>query len=257
MTILNIAGYKFIALDNLADLQANLLAICRELNIKGTILLSAEGININLAGLPENIDSFIAYLRADARFLDIPFHRSNSSFQPFNFLKVKIKKEIITMKLSSINPALTPAPSISPQEFKQWLDEGRDITILDTRNDYEVRFGTFHNAINPNIENFTEFAETYKNLDPNKPVVMFCTGGIRCEKAAIQLQQEGFKEVYQLHRGILNYFKEVGNAHYDGECFVFDQRVSLDANLEVTHTQQCKICQGPIKQDTQHVCTGV
>ncbi len=254
MLINNIAGYKFIPLVQLTELRTELLAKCNVLDLRGTILLSAEGININMAGQLDNIISFKAYLQADTRFADISFHQTKSTFQPFKRMWVKIKKEIITMRAPTIHPEINQAPSITPQEFKQWLDEKRDMTILDTRNEYEVRFGTFKNAMNSNIENFSEFSKVTKTLNPEKPIVMFCTGGIRCEKAALHLLGEGFQQVFQLQKGILNYFKEVGGAHYEGECFVFDQRISVDANLAVSGTQQCKVCQGPIKTDKEHIC---
>jgi len=254
MLITNIAGYKFIPLSELTDIQALLTNKCKALDLKGTILLSQEGINVSLAGSPNNIDFFKNFLGTDNRFEDIVFHETKSDSLPFKHLKVKIKKEIITMREPAIKPEIKQAPSITPQELKKWLDEGRDITLLDTRNDYEVRFGTFKNAINPKIDNFGSFTKAAETLDPNKPVVMFCTGGIRCEKAALHLLQAGFPNVFQLHRGILNYFKEVGGAHYEGECFVFDERIAVDANLTVTGTQQCKTCQGPIKAHAIHTC---
>lgn len=254
MSIINIAGYKFMSLAALPELQKTLQEKCAEQALRGTILLSSEGININLAGLPEGIILFKKFLQDHTHFNDIIFHETESAFQPFKYLKVKIKKEIITMRTPTVHPEVERAPSISPQELKQWLDEGRDLTLLDTRNDYEVRFGTFKNAINPDINNFGEFTKVAEELDPAKPVVMFCTGGIRCEKAALHLLQAGFPQVYQLQRGILNYFKEVGDAHYEGECFVFDERISVDANLAVTGTQQCKVCQGPVQAAAQHLC---
>jgi UPF0176 protein len=254
MSIINIAGYYFVSLSNLDELKKLFTEKCQQLNLMGTILLSEEGINISLAGLSENIIEFKAFIKSDSRFAEMTFHESQSSFVPFKELKVKIKKEIITMNIPAIHPEKNRASSITPTEFKQWLDEGRDITILDTRNDYEVKFGTFANAINPNTNSFTEFCKVSQTLDSHKPIVMFCTGGVRCEKAGLYLQQTGFKEVYQLDKGILGYFKEVGGAHYEGECFVFDQRISVDSNLNVSGTQQCKTCQGPIKEISMHSC---
>jgi UPF0176 protein len=255
MNILNIAGYKFLPLADLADLQSRWLSHCESLELKGTILLSAEGVNITLAGTRENIDAFRTELRQDERFDDMTFRESFSTFQPFEHIKVKIKPEIITMRQPDL-AVDKRAPSISPQEFKQWLDEKRDITVLDTRNDYEVRFGTFAGAINLHINDFNEFPHAASEKTPReKPVVMFCTGGIRCEKAALQLLNDGYSEVYQLDGGILNYFAEVGGDHYHGECFVFDQRVSVDPDLQVTGTQQCVICEGPIKATSDSCVT--
>lgn len=247
MQIQNIAGYKFISITELSELRLQLQTKCDELALKGTILLSSEGMNLNLAGTMANIALFKEYLKQEPLFVDMTYRESYSSFQPFKRLKVKIKKEIITMRRDEVQPEVKRAPSLSPQELKQWLDENREITLLDTRNDYEVRFGTFHKAVNLHIDDFCEFPQTAETVTREKPVVMFCTGGIRCEKAAIHLLNAGFPEVYQLHGGILNYFAEVGGAHYDGECFVFDERVALDANLQMTGTAQCTKCQGPVK----------
>lgn len=246
MRILNIAGYKFISLTDLASLQLSLSDITKSLSLKGTILLSLEGININLAGLPENIHDFLKFLKDDSRFSDMNFHESDSTEQPFKELKIKLKKEIITFRQPEANPATQRAPDISPAEFKQWLDEKRDITLIDTRNDYEIRFGTFKNAINLHLSDFSQLPDSVSQLDQNKPVVMFCTGGIRCEKAALYMLNNGFDSVYQLDGGILGYFRKVGGEYYEGECFVFDERVSVDTDLKITGTIQCKTCQGPI-----------
>lgn len=254
MQILNIAGYRFVELENLTALRELFLAKCDSLDIKGTILLSNEGININLAAKPESLEAFKAFLQTDSRFSDMRFHETYSEEQPYRYMKIKLKEEIITLRQPNANPAVTGrAPHISPEEFKQWLDENRDITVLDTRNDYEVRFGTFKNAVNLHIDNFGEFPEATKELERQKPIVMFCTGGIRCEKAALYMLNEGFENVYQLEGGILNYFAKVGGEHYDGECFVFDERISVDPQLKHTHTVQCRVCQGPVTKAQQQL----
>lgn len=254
MTITHIAGYKFTPLENLPELQNKLHQKCVSLNLQGTILLSAEGINLAISGENKNIILFQSFLKNYPDFSSIQFNESQCSVQPFKRLKVKIKKEIITFRQDQINPAINPAAHIEPQEFKQWLDENRDVTILDTRNEYEIRFGTFRNAVNPGTQHFSEFVNTSEELKKDKPIVMCCTGGIRCEKAAIYLRENGFQEVYQLQNGILNYFKETGGAHFEGECFVFDERVTVDVNLKETQTEQCKICQYPVNPDSPHVC---
>jgi UPF0176 protein len=254
MQILTIAAYKFLELDRLTELQAVLHARCQSLELKGTILLSDEGINLCLAGTLIAINNFKRYLQSDARFADLLFKESYTDTVPFDRLKVKIKKEIITMRCADAQPEKHRAPVVSPVEFKQWLDENRDIVILDTRNDYEVRFGTFHNAINLGLKDFSEFPLAAKKLPRKKPIVMFCTGGIRCEKAATHLLKNGFDNVYQLDGGILNYFSEVGGIHYEGECFVFDQRVAVNAALAVTGVQQCVICQGPMRDSECKTC---
>jgi UPF0176 protein len=252
--ILNIAGYQFISLDSLSEMRMLFLEKCVALTVKGTILLSPEGINISLAGTEEAIAGFKAFLLADSRFAEMRFRESYSVEQPFKRMKVKLKKEIITMRRSDIHPDQRRAPAISPEDFKQWLDENRDITLLDTRNDYEMQFGTFKNALNLHLKDFSEFPEKSKELAKNKPVVMFCTGGIRCEKAAIHLMNEGFENVFQLEGGILNYFTHVGGDHYEGDCFVFDGRVALNSQLAATDAQQCCVCQMPIKSVEEHHC---
>ncbi len=232
MQILNIAGYKFTTLDNLSELRISLLNKCEELTLKGTILLSPEGINITLAGTLTDVNAFKAQLTANSSFSDMTFRESYSTNQPFKRLKVKLKKEIITFRQPEICPETQRAPAVSPQQFKQWLDQGRELTILDTRNDYEIEFGTFANATKLHIQDFCEFPQAAENLPTDKPVVMFCTGGVRCEKAGVHLLNKGFSEVYQLDGGILNYFAIEGGAHYEGACFVFDERIALDPNLQ-------------------------
>ncbi len=233
MRILNIAGYKFIELQSLEELQQTLLAQCTNLGLKGTILLSQEGLNINLAGTEDSI----ALFKKELPFKDITFRESTSDILPFKRLKVKIKKEIITMGNPAIRPEKNRAPLISPKELKQWLDNKRDIILLDTRNAFEVEAGKFKDAVHLSLKHFTEFPEAAKSLPYEKPIVTYCTGGIRCEKGALQLIKDGFKEVYQLEGGILNYFKEVGGAHYEGECFVFDERITLDTQLSEKGTR--------------------
>lgn len=244
--ILTISGYKFITQSDLSDLQSWLLGKAREHALKGTILISPEGVNINLSGIPNAIMEFISILRSENRFQDMTFRESYSSFQPFKQLKVKIKKEIITLKKEGICPQLNRAASIKPKELKRWYDEQKDFVMLDTRNEYEFRFGSFQNAINLHLSDFSEFPDVINHIESNKPIVMFCTGGIRCEKAALVMLDKGFSEVYQLEGGILNYFKEVGTDYFNGECFVFDQRIALNSRLETSGTKQCRVCQNPV-----------
>lgn len=232
MQIKHIAGYKFIKLDTIDVLQRDFIAKTTSCCLKGTILLSQEGININLAGTPENIEIFCRWLKHDTRFADITFHETYATTDLYQKLKVKLKKEIITLRQPDINAAASRAPAISPTDLKSWLDEGRDITLLDTRNDYEVQFGTFKNAVNLHLDDFGDFPAAINTLDREKPIVMFCTGGIRCEKAALVMQNQGFGQVYQLDKGILGYFADVGGAHYDGACFVFDERVAVNPSLD-------------------------
>ncbi len=230
------------SLDGLDDLKALLEQRCRELELKGTILLSFEGINIVLAGSEEATTEFQALIHADLRLADLRFKRSESAFQPFDRMLVKIKKEIITLRVSGLDPAKERAPAVAPTELKRWLDEGREVVLLDTRNAFEVDAGTFDDALDLRLSSFGQFAKAADKLDPSlkdKTVVTFCTGGIRCEKAAPVLIAKGFRNVFQLDGGILQYFEECGDAHFKGRCFVFDQRVALDGDLEpeVANTQ--------------------
>lgn len=228
MKFLNIAAYKFVSLDNLANLQQDLKAAAKDLY--GTILISPEGINIMLAGEHAPIRAFQAYLKTDSRFSDLHYKESESDLKPFKRFWVKIKKEIIAFGVPTINPVINKAPYIKPKELKQRLDNHEEIIILDTRNDYEIAEGAFENTQHLNIQHFRDFPKAAENLAPelkNKTIVTVCTGGIRCEKAALLLQEYGFKNVYQLENGILEYFQQCGTAHYSGKCFVFDERVSI------------------------------
>jgi UPF0176 protein len=230
MQIHHIAGYKFVSLQDIETLRGDFLERCQQLKLKGTILLSAEGININLSGETESIQTFISYLTCNPHFADMTFRHTHTDTQPYQRMKIKLKKEIITLRQPNVEPGKTRAPSISPDTFKKWLDEKRDITVLDTRNDYEIEMGAFENAVNLQLTNFCEFASSLNDIPRDKPIVMYCTGGIRCEKAAVHLMNEGYNDVYQLDGGILHYFEKVGHAHYQGECYVFDERESLKSD---------------------------
>ncbi|QDZ26623.1 sulfurtransferase [Noviherbaspirillum sp. UKPF54] len=255
----NIAAYKFITFDDTVEKRPQFLARCEELGLKGTILLSPEGINLFLAGLRESIDAFLAWLRADSRFADLEVKESHSDRQPFTKMLVKLKREIITMKNPLIKPEEGRAPAVDAQTLKRWLDRGHDdagkpVVMLDTRNAFEVDVGTFDNTVDYRIEKFSEFPEVvarHKDDFNGKTVVTFCTGGIRCEKAAIHIQNVGFDSVYQLEGGILKYFEEVGGAHYTGDCFVFDYRTALNPKLEATDTKQCFACRAVVTPHEQ------
>jgi UPF0176 protein len=238
-TILNISSYLFVPLNNTHELREQLFARCLQLNLKGTILLAEEGINLFLAGTAEAVRSFVATLQTDPRFATLQPKESWSDKQPFKKMLVKVKREIIRMNHPTIRPADGRAPAVSPAKVKQWLDQGHDdagrpVVTLDTRNAFEVDYGTFVGAIDWRIGKFTEFPEAvaqHRAELENKTVVSFCTGGIRCEKAAILMHNMGLTNVYQLEGGILKYFEEVGGAHYQGGCFVFDEREALGADL--------------------------
>ncbi len=247
----NIAGYRFVDLPDRDELRQPFREVCEANNLLGTILLSHEGINFFLCGDQEGIERFLEYLDRDGRFLDIPLKVSYSEKLAFRRMNVRLKKEIISMGMDDIRPADFTGDSISPVEFKQWLDEGRDITVLDTRNDYEIRIGTFKNAVGLNISTFRTFPDAImgSNLDKGKTVVMFCTGGIRCEKASAVMLKQGFQDVRQLEGGVLGYFEEVGGSHWDGDCFVFDRRVAVDSELNVTGAEVCFACREPLTED--------
>ena len=252
--IVNIAAYKFISIDDTEAMRPVYQAKCAELRLMGTILLSPEGINLFLAGTRADIDAFLAWLRADARFADLEVKESFSDEQPFKRMLVKLKREIITMKHPLIKPELGRAPAVTAADLKRWLDrghddEGRPVVMMDTRNAFEVDVGTFDNTIDYRIEKFSEFpavAEAHREELKDKTVVTFCTGGIRCEKAAIHMHNVGYERVYQLEGGILKYFEEVGGDHYSGDCFVFDRRTALNPKLEATPTVTCYACRAVV-----------
>ncbi len=240
MTVVNISCYKFVTLEDRAALKADLDARLRPLGVLGTILLAPEGINVFLAGSRAAIDAAVAHLHADPRFADLAPKESLSAGAPFRKLRIRLKKEIITMKLPLIRPEDGRAPALPAATLKQWLDRGcddagRPVVMLDTRNDYEVAAGTFEGAVDYGVKVFSEFpAQLAAHRDDyaGRTVVSFCTGGIRCEKAAIHMQALGIERVYQLEGGILKYFEEVGGAHYRGDCFVFDEREAVGADLQ-------------------------
>lgn len=251
-SFLNIAAYKFVRLDDLKPLRDRLLASCRGWGLKGTILLSPEGINLFVAGDRESVESLVSLLRSLPGLEDLTPKFSESADQPFTRMLVRIKKEIIAFGVEGINPAERTSPKLAPATLKDWLDEGRPVNLLDTRNDYEVKLGTFRGAHTLDIAHFRQFPEAVKTLPAawkDQPVVMFCTGGIRCEKAGPLMEREGFRSVFQLDGGILKYFEECGGAHYDGECFVFDQRVGVDPALRETESALCFACQTPLKAE--------
>jgi len=235
-TFLIAALYKFIDLSDFANLKAPLLACCHDHKIKGTILLAAEGINGTIAGLPENVYAVLEFLRRDSRLADLTHKESFADKLPFYRMKVRLKREIVTMGIPGINPNLMAGKYVKPEDWNQLLDDP-DVVVIDVRNDYEVSIGTFKGAINPQTKSFSELPDWVRQQPAlrHKPkVAMFCTGGIRCEKSTAFLRSEGFEEVYHLEGGILKYLETVPEAEsrWEGECFVFDERVSVAHGLK-------------------------
>lgn len=252
--ISNIAGYRFVDLPDRDDLREPFLSLCQNVGLRGTVLLSHEGINFFLAGPQDGVGKYLEFLQQDSRFADMALKYSYTEYQPFNRMNVRLKKEIISLGMDNVKPAERTGDEITPTEFKQWLDEGREVAIIDTRNDYEIRLGTFQNAVDLNIKSFRAFPDAVEKLPEDMkdtPVVMFCTGGIRCEKASVVMMDAGFSNVKQLKGGILGYFEEVGGEYWDGDCFVFDHRVALRPDLEQSDVVQCFACRQPLTAEEQ------
>ena len=251
-SVVNIAGYKFEPLVDPIDLVSLYQKKCDELKLKGTMLISKNGINFSLAGTQQAIDTIIAFLEEDNRFINIPLKVTYSETQPFRRMKVRLKKEIISLGRKDINPRELTGERISPQDLKNLLDNKEDVLVLDTRNEYETRVGKFENAIDLNLDTFRDFPKAIESLPEeykNKQIVMYCTGGIRCEKASAVMMKAGFADVKQLEGGVLDYFKETGGAYWEGDCFVFDERVALDTDLNETDYIYCYICSEPLSAE--------
>ena len=251
-SVVNIAGYKFEPLDNEIDLIPIYQQKCDELLLKGTMLISKNGINFSVAGTQKATDSFIDFIEKDNRFLNIPLKVTYSETQPFRRMKVRLKKEIISLGRKDINPREMTGEKISPEALKNILDRKEEVLVLDTRNEYETRVGKFENAIDLNLDTFRDFPKAIKSLPEeykDKQIVMYCTGGIRCEKASAVMMKAGFADVKQLEGGVLDYFKETGGAYWEGDCFVFDERVALDTELNETDYIYCYICREPLSAE--------
>ncbi len=247
------ALYRFVTLDDFEALREPLLAVCQEQGVKGTLLLAHEGINGTIAGSRAGIDAVIAWLRADERLADLSWKESYDEAQPFYRMKVKLKKEIVTMGVSDVDPNEVVGTYVKPTDWNALISDP-DVLLIDTRNDYEVEIGTFKGAVDPHTKTFREFPDYVKqNVDParHKKVAMFCTGGIRCEKASSYMKQQGFEEVYHLEGGILKYLEEVPQEQslWQGECFVFDNRVTVKHDLTAGSFDQCHGCRRPISDE--------
>ncbi|MFM7365244.1 MAG: rhodanese-related sulfurtransferase [Cuspidothrix sp.] len=246
------ALYKFVSLPDYRELQAPLLSFCQSQKIKGTLLLAQEGINGTIAGHRQQIDAVLAFLRADSRFADLEHKESYTETPPFERMKVRLKKEIVTLGLPEVNPHEKVGIYVQPEAWND-LISNPEVTVIDTRNDYEVTIGTFKGSQNPQTQTFRDFPQYVKeNLDhsKHKKVALFCTGGIRCEKASSYLLSQGFAEVYHLKGGILKYLENIPQEEslWEGECFVFDERVAVGHGLEIGNHELCFCCGYPISE---------
>jgi UPF0176 protein len=247
------AFYRFVTLDDLVGLKPELLSLCETNGIKGTILLANEGINATVSGSRQAIDQLTAYLRADGRFDYLEYKESVFDRDPFYRMKVKLKKEIVTLGIPGTDPNQKTGCYVTSDEWNRLISDP-DLILLDVRNDYESDIGSFKNAIYPNTKTFRDFPEYVKNnLDPkiHKKIAMFCTGGIRCEKASSYMLEQGFEEVYQLHGGILRYLEEttMEDSLWEGECFVFDGRVAVNQELTKGEYETCYSCRKPVSEE--------
>jgi UPF0176 protein len=245
--------YKFVDLDGTSEIKDSLLLFCEKIGINGTFILASEGINATVAGPPEGIDRLIAYLESDPRLSGAQYKLSYNELSPFHRLKVKFKKELVPMGVSGVKPQRLSGERVPPERWNELI--GRpDVLVVDTRNDYENRVGTFRGAVNPETDHFREFPEYVRqNLDPgeHKEVAMFCTGGIRCEKATSYLLERGFERVYQLEGGVISYLERVPREQslWEGECFVFDDRTSVGHDLAKGTWSTCRNCRAPVSPE--------
>ncbi|MGB2335987.1 MAG: rhodanese-related sulfurtransferase [Alcanivorax sp.] len=247
------ALYKFVRLHGFEQLQQPLLDLMHDNDVRGTLLLADEGINGTISGPRAGVDTVLGWLKQDERLATLEHKESFHDEHPFLRTKVKLKKEIVTMGVEGIDPTRTVGTYLSPEEWNTVISDP-DTVLIDTRNDYEVEVGTFKGAINPETRTFREFPEYVKEtLDPakHKKVAMFCTGGIRCEKSTAYLKEQGFEEVYHLKGGILKYLEEMPkeDSLWEGECFVFDERVTVDHDLNPGEFDQCHACRRPISDE--------
>ncbi len=252
LEFLNVAGYKFEPLENLDSLIPEFQNKCDELGLKGSVYLSPNGINFSIAGTEEDVDTYIKFMEEDSRFRDIPLKKTFSETQPFRRMKVRLKKEIISLGRDDINPRELTGDYITPRELFEMYETKEDVIVLDTRNEYETRVGLFENAVDLQLDTFRDFPSAIETLPEeykDKQIVMYCTGGIRCEKASAVMMKAGFSDVKQLEGGVLDYFKETGGAYWNGDCFVFDERVALDKELKETEYIYCYICREPLSAE--------
>jgi UPF0176 protein len=256
MTYLIATFYKFAPISALKAKQQQILAWCQSQEVKGTIILAEEGINGTIAGSEKAIATVLTHLRSLPSLADLEHKESTTEKYPFVRLKVKIKSEIVTLGLPAVNPNQQVGTYVNPQDWNQVISDP-EVVVIDTRNDYEIKIGSFKRAKNPHTQSFREFPEYItQNLNPqeNPKVAMFCTGGIRCEKASSYLLSQGFKEVYHLKGGILKYLEKISpeESMWEGECFVFDERVAVKEGLELGSHELCYSCGHPISEADKH-----
>ena len=252
LDVLNIAGYKFEPLSDIDSLVREFQSVCDDLELKGSVYLSPNGINFSLAGSEEAVDQYLLFMEQDRRFLDIPLKKTYSETQPFRRMKVRPKKEIISLGRDDINPRELTGEYVTPKELFAMYENNEDVIVLDTRNEYETRVGLFENAVDLQLDTFRDFPDAIEQLPEeykDKQIVMYCTGGIRCEKASAVMLKAGFSDVKQLEGGVLDYFKETGGKYWNGDCFVFDERVALDTDLNETEYIYCYICREPLSAE--------
>lgn len=254
-----VAFYKFVSLPDFAELQAGITAVAKDNGVMGTILLASEGINGTVAGPEEGIRTLLAFLKKESRFADLQHKESWADENPFYRIKVRLKKEIVTLGVDGVSPTNQVGEYVSPQDWNDLISDP-EVVVVDTRNDYEVGIGTFKGAVNPETTSFREFPEwldAQKDLQPDAKIAMFCTGGIRCEKSTSLLKAKGFENVYHLDGGILKYLETVDEDEslWEGECFVFDQRVSVGHGLKQGPYDLCHACRHPITEEDKQAST--
>lgn len=247
------AFYKFVRLPDFEEVREKILKVANEQGTKGTILLAEEGINGTVAGARESMDELFKAIQSDARLKPLPYKESISEDQPFYRMKVRLKKEIVTMGVPHIDPNQTVGTYIKGEEWNQLIADP-DTVVIDTRNDYEVAIGSFENAINPNTQSFREFpqwVEDNKETLEGKKIAMFCTGGIRCEKSTAFMKEKGYQDVFHLDGGILQYLEDIpkDKSKWNGECFVFDNRVTVNHDLEPGSYNMCHACRMPLSEE--------
>ena len=252
LDVLNIAGYKFEPLSDIDFLVQEFQSVCDNLELKGSVYLSPNGINFSLAGSEESVEQYLLFMEQDERFLNIPLKKTYSETQPFRRMRVRPKKEIISLGRDDINPRELTGDYVTPQELYAMYENNEDVIVLDTRNEYETRVGLFENAVDLQLDTFRDFPNAIEQLPDeykDKKIVMYCTGGIRCEKASAVMLKAGFSNVKQLEGGVLDYFKETDGKYWNGDCFVFDSRVAVNKRLQAGKYMQCHGCRHPITEN--------